>query len=169
MRKILILAFSLVFLWQFASSYAQAAPQDCDPNATTVPGHCGKSGPVTGAYTSVYAYDDSGDYYWDLGDGRVYGVASIEDLDPSTLTVCDYQVVYRGDFGPDPYLDNGWIMNTINCAGYDDNGHYVYLIVNESDPRYTGNPDWSVWGNWEYHVLTESHNGNLVRPYHPVN
>ena len=27
---------------------------------------------VTGHYTSVYAYDSTGNYYWDLGDGRVY-------------------------------------------------------------------------------------------------
>lgn len=32
------------------------------------------------------------------------------------------------------------------------------------DPRYQGDPDWAVWGTWEYHVLTESKLGNLVRP-----
>ena len=31
-------------------------------------------------------------------------------------------------------------------------------------PRYTGNPDWAIWGTWEYHVLTISGFGNLVRP-----
>jgi hypothetical protein len=41
--------------------------------------------------------------------------------------------------------------------------------VHETDPRYTGNPDWAVWGNWEYHVLTETGSGNLVRrPETPV-
>lgn len=137
--------------------------------ATTVPGQTGRNGNVTGHYTSVYAYDGAGDWYWDLGDGRVYGTAaSVDELDQSTLTVCDYVVNYRGNFGGDPYMDSGWIINNIRCHGYDDNNHYSYLIVHESDPRYTGNPDWAVWGNWEYHVLTQSHTGNLVRPYRPV-
>ncbi|MCA9896032.1 MAG: hypothetical protein KC615_23765, partial [Anaerolineae bacterium] len=65
----------------------------------------------------------------------------------------------------DPYMDHGWIQNLINCHGYDDNGQYNYLIVSDTDPRYTGNTEWSIWGTWEYHVLIESHSGNLVRPY----
>jgi hypothetical protein len=125
---------------------------------------------VNGKYTSVYAYDDSGDYYWDLGDGRVQGtVASINALDEETLTTCNYQVQYRGGFENNAFLDNGWIMNNINCKGFDDNGKYNYLIVHESDPRYEGNPDWSIWGTWEYHVLTESKSGNLTHPEHHVN
>lgn len=123
---------------------------------------------VNGKYTSVYAYDANGDYYWDLGDGRIQGtVDSVDDLDQATLTVCDYQVQYRGSFENDPFQDTGWIMNNINCQGYDDNGTYLYLIVNETDPRYTGNPNWAIWGNWEYHVLTTSGFGNLVRPETP--
>ena len=145
--------------------------------ATTVPGHTGgrydkdnngipDAGVyVNGHYTSVYAYDANGDYYWDLGDGRVQGtVGSLGDLDGSTLTVCDYVVNYRADFGNDPYMNAGWIQNHINCHGYDDNGHYNYLIVHKTDPRYTGNPDWAIWGDWEYHVLAGSGFGNLVRP-----
>lgn len=120
---------------------------------------------TTGKYTSVYAYDAVGGWYWELGDGRVYGtVDSVDGLEQSTLTVCDYQVQYRGNFENDPYLDSGWIINNINCSGYDDNGNYNYLIVHQSDPRYEGNPDWGVWGTWEYHVLTVSGYGNLVRP-----
>lgn len=119
---------------------------------------------VTGKYESVYAYD-ANDWYWDLGDGRVDGtVDSIEDLDQTTLTVCDYQVQYRGTFENDPFLDSGWIKNNINCSGYDDNGTYNYVIVHETDPRYRGNPDWAIWGTWEYHVQTVSGQGNLVRP-----
>lgn len=119
---------------------------------------------VTGVYTSVYAYDDA-DYYWDLGDGRVEGtVASIDDLNASTRTICNYQVQYRGGFGNDPFLNSGWIKNNINCSGYDDNGQYNYVIVHQTDPRFRNNPDWSIWGEWEYHTLTESKNGNLVRP-----
>lgn len=84
---------------------------------------------------------------------------------------CTYVVNYRGDFGGDEYLDSGWIMNNITCPTENGTSTYHYLIVHESDPRYTGNPEWAIWGNWEYHVLTiggqdhsEGH-GNLVRPY----
>jgi hypothetical protein len=106
---------------------------------------------------------------WDLGDGRIQGtVASIDDLDAATLTTCLYQVQYRGNFENDPFLNSGWIANEINCAGYDDNGTYKYLIVHETDPRYEGNPDWAIWGTWEYHVLTQSGVGNWVRPETPV-
>lgn len=119
---------------------------------------------VTGKYVSVYAYDAFGDWYWDLGDGRIQGtVGSIDDLDAETLTVCDYQVQYRGNFENDPFLDSGWIMNNINCSGFDDNNTYNYLIVHETDPRYTGNPDWAVFGSWEFHTFTQSGEGNLVR------
>lgn len=124
---------------------------------------------VNGKYVSLYAYDEGGDWYWDLGDGRVQGtVGSVDDLDADTLTTCDYQVQYRGNFENDPFMDSGWIMNNINCSGYDDNGSYNYLIVHETDPRYRGNPDWSVWGTWEYHVLTESGKGNLTRPQNAI-
>lgn len=120
---------------------------------------------VNGHYTSVYAYDANGDYYWDLGDGRVYGtVDSIDELEQETLTTCDYVVNYRADFGNDPFMDDGWIQNHINCQGYDDNGKYNYLIVSDEDPRYTGNPDYSIWGTWEYSVKTVSGQGNLVMP-----
>ncbi len=124
---------------------------------------------VNGHYTSVYAYDAIGDWYWDLGDGRVQGsVASLDDLDQSTITTCDYVVNYRADFNNDPYMNQGWIQNHINCYGYDDNNQYNYLIVSDEDPRFTGNPEWSVWGTWEYHVNTESGSGNFVRPYWAV-
>lgn len=153
--------------------------------ATTVPGHAKKvdNGTidadhngypdagiyVNGHYTSLYAYDANGDYYWDLGDGRIYKtVDSVADLDQATLTTCDYVVNYRADFGNDPYMNEGWIQNHIQCSGYDDNNHYNYLIVSQTDPRYTGNPDNAIWGTWEYHTLTQSHMGNLVRPEHYV-
>jgi hypothetical protein len=120
---------------------------------------------VSGHYTSVYAYDAYTKWYWDLGDGRIQGnVGSIADLDVATLTVCNYVVNYRGTFENDPFMNSGWIQNQINCSGYDDNGHYTYNIVHQTDPRYTGNPDWEIWGTWEYDVLVESGSGNLVRP-----
>lgn len=124
---------------------------------------------VNGKYTSVYAYDANGDYYQDLGDGRVRGtVGSVDELDEATLTVCDYQVQYRGTFENDPFMDSGWIMNNVNCSGYDDNGTYNYLMVHESDPRYTGNDDYALWGDWEYKAYTVSGEGNLIRPEHHV-
>jgi hypothetical protein len=123
---------------------------------------------VNGHYTSIYAYDAPGDWYWDLGDGRILGtVDSVDELESSTLTICDYVVNFRGNFENDPFMDSGWIQNHINCHGFDDNNHYNYLIVHETDPRYRGNPEWSIWGTWEYHVLTISGFGNLVRPMIP--
>ena len=124
---------------------------------------------VTGTYKALYAYDAGGDWYWDLGDGRVQGtVGSVAELDQDTLTTCDYQVQYRGAFNNDPFLDSGWIKNNIRCGGYDGTSTYNYLIVHETDPRYTGNPDNSVWGTWEYFVDTEDHYGNkLARPENP--
>lgn len=146
---------------------AERFPQRIDTDGNGIP----DEGVVTvGHYTSVYAEDSSEAYWWDLGDGRIDaspGVGSIEDLDQETLTVCDYEVNYRGTFENDPYMDTGYISNLINCTGHEP-GHYTYLIVNESDPRYRGNPAYAVWGNWEYHVLGESGAGNLVRPEHPV-
>lgn len=120
---------------------------------------------VNGHYTSIYAYDANSDWYWDLGDGRLQGsVASLADLDQSTLTRCDYVVNYRGSFENNPFLNNGWIQNHINCSGHDDNNQYNYLIVHESDPRYRGIPENEIWGTWEYHVNTQSGLGNLARP-----
>lgn len=147
--------------------------------STAVPGHQGSrydtddngypdAGQyVNGVYTSLYAYDANGDWYWDLGDGREQGtVDGVDELDQDTLTVCDYRNVYRADFGNDEFMDAGWIINNIRCHGYDGNSTYTYLIVHESDPRYAGNPDRAVpnWGPWEYHVLTVSGLGNLVPP-----
>ena len=159
-----------------------ALPGAVAADPTTVPGHTGgrydkdNNGypdagvMVNGHYTALYAYDANGDWYWDLGDGRVLGtVGSISDLDQATLTTCDYVNNYRADFGNDPFMNSGWIQNHIRCDGYDGRAHYNYLIVHESDPRYRGNPDWAIWGTWEYHVLTQSGFGNLVRPINHIN
>ncbi|MCC6617260.1 MAG: hypothetical protein IT320_27545 [Anaerolineae bacterium] len=177
MKRLALVLVLIVLAAAVLVAPAAAKPGDC---ATTVPGHCDRYDEdnngypdagvyVNGHYTSVYAYDDNGDYYWDLGDGRIQGtVGSVDALDAATLTVCDYVVNYRVDYGNDPYSNEGWIMNQINCYGYDDNGHYSYLIVSQTDPRYRGNPDWAVWGTWEYHVDVEWKLGNLVRPEHAV-
>lgn len=119
---------------------------------------------VVGKYSMLYAYDQVGGYYSESSDGSVSGtVSSVDALDQDTVTACKYEVVYRGDFGDTPYLDEGWIINAINCTGVD-KGSYMYQIVSQTDPRYAGNPDWAIWGTWEYHVLTVSGTGNLVRP-----
>lgn len=88
---------------------------------------------------------------------------------------CSYLVIYRGDFGPDPFLDNGWIMNNITCPTENGPATYHYLMVHETDPRFTGDGSFTLWGGtWEYHVLTiggldhsEGH-GNILRPYNHV-
>jgi hypothetical protein len=124
---------------------------------------------VNGHYTSVYAYDDAADWYWDLGDGRILGsVLSIDALDEATLTVCDYVINYRADFGNDPFMDHGWIQNHIGCRGYDDNSRYNYLIVSDTDRRYTGDPEWAIWGTWEFHVQTISGEGNVTRTQNQI-
>jgi hypothetical protein len=63
-------------------------------NSTRVPGHArydadGNGVPdagvyVNGHYTSLYAYDDKGDWFWDLGDGRIQGTSP--SVDDSTAT-----------------------------------------------------------------------------------
>lgn len=142
---------------------------------TTVPGHSSSRTDtnnngypdagvyVNGHYNSYYAYDASGAYHLDLGDGRVQGVSDVSLLDQATLSECNYVNNYRADFGDNAFMDAGWIQNHITCSGYDGNGSYNYLIVHETDPRYTSNEDWALWGNWEYHVLTQSGDGNLVK------
>ena len=180
MRRLL---FALALLTPLGCADTATEPA-FDPGApleTRVPGHQkakydqdGNGIPdagveVTGVYTALYAYDATGNWYWDLGDGRIRGtVGSVDELDEATLTSCHYHNQYRADFGNDPFMDSGWIINNIRCRGYDDKGTYHYLIVHESDPRYTGNPDWSIWGTWEYHVLAQSGMGNLVRPQNHV-
>ncbi|HEX5982640.1 MAG TPA: hypothetical protein VFY69_00385 [Solirubrobacterales bacterium] len=166
MKRLLLFAMAVLVLALPGGAFA----------GTAVPGHTGDRTDadgngypdagvlVTGHYTSLYAYDASGAYHWDLGDGRVYGAASVDDLDQATLSVCKYVNGYRGTFGNDPYLDTGWNSNNIRCYGHDGKATYRYQIVHETDPRYRGNPEWAIWGNWEYHVLTESGAGNLVRP-----
>lgn len=137
----------------------QGSRYDTDENGYTDAGKY-----VTGVYTSLYAYDANEDYYWDLGDGRIYKtVDSVDELDQATLTICHYRNVYRAAFNNDPFMDAGWIINNIRCSGFE-KGTYTYLIVHESDPRYTGNPDWALWNTWEYHVLTVSGEGNQVPP-----
>ncbi|MDP3996849.1 MAG: hypothetical protein Q8P86_04130 [bacterium] len=163
MKKTIVLVGAIVMMAVINSTLVFAA--------TAVPGHQkakwdtdGNGIPdagvyVNGHYTSLYAYDQLGGWYWDLGDGRVLGnVGSPEELDPETLTVCEYVINYRADFGNDPFMNEGWIQNHITCSGYDypHGAVFHYLIVSQTDPRYTGDPDFAVWGTWEYFGLIES-------------
>jgi hypothetical protein len=127
--------------------------------ATTVPGH-------TGSKTDA---DGNG-----IPDAGVQVVGNYTDTyDDGAGTTCSVRVSYRGDFGNDPYLDSGVIENHYVCKGPAGTSTYNYQIVSNDDPRFRGNPDWSIWGTWEYHVLTQGGqgnedfggNGNLVRPY----
>src|SRR5438067_6777192 len=126
--------------------------------ATTVPGH-------SGAKTDA---DNNG-----ISDAGVQVVGNYDEVDVFGATTCKLRVNYKGDFGNTPYLDSGEIQNHYVCDGPDGHQTYNYLIVSSDDPRYSGNPDWAVFGTWEYHVLTQGGqgneafggNGNLVRPY----
>lgn len=158
MRRITTIVFLLGLVFSFGMGTASAQRNvDKDGNGSPDAGV-----QVVRNYQSVYAYDAYGLWYWDLGDGRVQGNSSFEGLDQETLSVCDYQVHSKGDFNNDPFLDSGVITNNIHCYGYDGNATYYYQIVSEDDPRYTGDPEWAIWGTWEYHVYTVSGEGNLV-------
>lgn len=168
--KRIFLAFIVLALMAITFSAVSAGPCDSTGSNTTVPGHCDRDGTVVGHYTSVYAYDASGAWYWDLGDGRVQGtVGSVEELDQATLTRCDYIINYRADFGGDPFMDNGWIRNNVNCSGYGDNGQYNLLVVHRTDPRFREDGYDVGWGpDWRAPVYTWSGSGNVARPDHPV-
>ena len=105
--------------------------------STVVPGQQGRDGTVNGHYKQSIDY----------GGGT-----------------CDYVVNYRGDYGGDPYLDNGAIFNHIRCYGPDGNQVYNYRIISSDHPGYRGNPDCAEYGVWEYHTLTASGTGNVCKP-----
>lgn len=129
------------------------------------------NGIVNGKYKALYASDNSGDWFFDLGDGRIQGtVGSVDELDQSTLTVCNYEVIYRGDFMGDPFLDNGWIRNNISCSGYlyENTQTFNTLYVHETDPRYSEELE-PIWGSWGIFVDAVGGTGNAANPKHPVN
>ncbi len=60
---------------------------------------------------------------------------------------------YRGDFGGDPYLNDGWVMNIYTHNEY--KGHvFIYKFVHETDPRHTG--DNPIWGSWDQTLNIEA-------------
>lgn len=142
-RKLGLMLFAVMMVMTLVPAGADAGNGNKPGNngydsPTTVPGQRGREGVVTGSYTVV---DEE----------------------------CTIHVIYRGDFGGTPYLDNGWIINNANCTDADGNTYTEhYLIVHQSDHRYTGNAEWGIWGTWEIVVYTESGEGNMVRPYDHV-
>lgn len=129
MKKFMLVLVVVLVALVAVPSVLAGGPGDCPEGSTRAPGHCGRDGMVNGHY----ALEDYGGY--------------------------DYVVNYRGDFGSDPYLDNGVIFNSISG---DPGEHYVYRIVSEDNPAYTGDPDYEVWGTWEYQVLVIAGEGNIV-------
>ena len=149
---------------------------DHNSNSTVVPGHQTDDGSipvgtVNGKYKALYAFDAHGDWYFDLGDGREQGsVDSVDELDQNTLSVCDYVVIYRGDFEGTPFLANGWIRNNVKCSGYafDRTQTFNRVFVHETDPRYSEDLE-QIWGSWGIFVDAIGGVGNAANPKHPVN
>jgi len=146
---------------KFASALASAAllivPAAASAASTVVPGQQDR-----------YDADNNG-----IPDAGQVVNGRYSEVDTFGDTVCKLVVTYRGDFGNDPFLNSGEISNHYQCKGPDGNQTYNYQIVSSDDPRYRGNPEWAVFGTWEYHVLTQGGqgnepfggNGNLVGPY----
>jgi len=168
MKKLTGVALAAAALTMAASGVANAgkpsSKTDADNNGFPDAGVV-----VQRHWTSLYAYDYNGDWYWEIEPGRVEGtVASVDDLDAATLSTCDYVNTSRGEFANDAFQDSGWIQNHIVCSGYDGHGTYNYLMVHRTDARFTGDAARSAelgWGpDWEYKVLTESGSGNFFKP-----
>jgi hypothetical protein len=105
------------------------------------------------------AYDGNGSVPGQLGrEGAVTGHYL------TTQYGCDYIVNYRGDFVGDAYLNDGWIFNKYVC---EDGTQGTYLIVYKTEPRWTGNPDRAIWGEWEIVVDTQEGVGNVANPQAP--
>lgn len=122
--------------------------------AGTVPGQSGDR------------YDSDNNGYPDAG--KVVS-GNYTDIYSDADGVCEVRVNYRGTFENTPYMDSGWIQNHYRCVAPDGSTTtYNYLFVHQTDPRYTGNPEWSIWNTWEYQVLTEGGSGNAVRPVNHV-
>jgi hypothetical protein len=170
MKKLFAVAAAVMFVALSAQAQTAVPGHDRDKYDTDNNGVPDAGVTTVGKYTAVYAWDATGKYFYDLGDGRIQSnVSSVSMLEQSTLSRCDYQNHYRGKFENDAYLNSGWIINNISCSGYEypNKGAFTYLIVHKSDPRYTGDPNWAIWGEWEYQVLTVAGSGNLAKPQQP--
>ena len=63
---------------------------------------------------------------------------------------CEVIVNTVGDFGGDPYMNDGQMMNREKC---DDGSVHTYHIFHETHPAYTGERT-PIWGSWEYFETT---------------
>lgn len=142
--------WALIVTLFIAIGIALGSTGSASADVTTVPG---QSGPRVDADNNGYPDVDK------VVNGNYTDTYSDADGD------CVVRVNYQGTFQNNPYLDSGWIQNHYRCVAPDGSvTTYNYLIVHESDPRYSGDPDWAIWGAWEFHVDAEGGSGNLVRP-----
>ena len=63
---------------------------------------------------------------------------------------CDYVVNTLGDFGGDPYMNDGKMLNIVRCP---DGSVVTYHIFHETHPAFTGERT-PIWGSWEYFTTT---------------
>src|SRR5215213_7519090 len=113
-----------------ASAALLALPAAASAASTVVPGQQDR-----------YDADDNG--FPDAGQ-EVNGRYTDTYVDGATT--CKLTVTYRGDFGNDAYLNSGVIQNHYVCKGPDGTQTYNYQIVDSTDPRFRGNPDWVAFG-----------------------
>lgn len=65
---------------------------------------------------------------------------------------CDYIVNTLGDFGGNPYLNDGQMLNVVKCP---DGSVVTYHIFHKTHPAFTGERT-QIWGSWEYFATTNS-------------
>lgn len=93
-------------------------------------------------------------------DNGSYPVGTVTGVYEYTSGGFHVQVQYRGDFEGTPSLENGWIKNIFTRLS--DGAKWHYIIVHETDSRYTGNGT-SVWGSWEYHLRLRANQSDPVK------
>ena len=150
---IIAIIFSFTLAGLAAGTVVPGHAKKCDQDGN---GFCDDGVMVNGHYTALYAFDANGDWFLDYGDDRPGSpagtVSSVDKLEDSTLTVCDYVINYRGDFGNDPFMDSGWVQNHIKCSGYS--------VKNGDIPRST---NFTIdYPGGQYRVYTVSKEGNIL-------
>ena len=114
---------ALIMIGVLAVAFTAPAMAQPQGNETVVPGQQTEDGSEPdGTVTGVYSYEAGGFHF---------------------------RLQYRGDFEGSPSLANGWMTNHI--TNMETGQKWFYLIVHETDPRYTGEGT-EVWGSWEYHL-----------------
>jgi hypothetical protein len=80
--------------------------------------------------------------------GKVVNHYTQQWTDPDTGVVYEYIVNTLGDFGGDPRLNDGIMLNVVRGS---DGSVSVWRFVHESHPSYTGEGT-PIWGSWEYKI-----------------